>query len=421
MLQARGLAPGENTASWNLTHFSDVVDIHRQYLEAGADIITANTFSIFQAENSGRLITKAVEAARQAIADTGRDSAFIAYDIGPSEQLMEPMGSLGFDTCLNEYRTLTSFAKAQGVGLFLIETMTDLYQLKAAAIAAIETGLPVLCSMAFEQNGRTLTGASPACLAALAEGLGACAVGLNCGFGPEQALDILPRFVEATGLPITAQPNAGLPQTIDGKTVYMLKPDTFAREAKQLVQNGARLVGGCCGTTPEHIRATVETCRNLPLLKRQANPAGGAVICSGSMAVSLSEGAVQVGDGLDGSRAGWVQKAALSGDMEAILDEAFDEADNGADIIRIHTGLGADEGGKLAAIVQAIQEVIRLPLAIAPGSPDAAETALRLYNGRPLLELPQAASGSTLEQYGKIAKKYGAYTDEYNHWHRYWR
>ena len=266
LLQARGLKPGELPETWNVNRPEDVMEIHRDYLEAGADIILANTFGangIKYKENLEELVTAGVQNAKKVVAECGRE-AFVALDMGPTGKLLKPMGTLDFEDAVALYREVASIGAKAGADLIVIETMSDTYELKAAVLGAKEgADLPIIATVVFGDGGKMLTGASPEVVVSLLEGLGVDVIGMNCSLGPKQMKPIFEKMAAVASVPLVISPNAGLPRTENGHTVYDVTAKEFAEIMEELVHMGAWIVGGCCGTTPEHIKETVDKCRDL--------------------------------------------------------------------------------------------------------------------------------------------------------------
>ena len=272
LLQERGLGPGELPETWNLIHPDVIRDIHRSYIEAGSDIVLTNTFgaNALKFHDDGcsleEIVKKGVENVKTAAeeAKVGR-TVYTALDMGPTGKLLKPMGDLDFETAYEAFKEVAVWGEEAGADLIHIETMSDTYELKAAVLAAKEnTSLPVFATAIFDERGKLLTGADVPSVVALLEGLRADAIGINCGMGPEQMLPVLEQFLKYSSLPVIVKPNAGLPKQKNGQTYYDVDPEQFAGLMKQVVQMGAVVVGGCCGTTPDHIRMMRELCGKMP-------------------------------------------------------------------------------------------------------------------------------------------------------------
>ena len=259
-LQAKGLQPGEVPELWNLSRPADVRAVHEAYFAAGADTVYTNTFGANAAKYHGDatladVIAAAVGIAREA-ANAAGGKRFVALDVGPTGRLLKPSGDFEFDAAYDAFAEQISIGAKAGADLVVVETMGDTYEIKAAVLAAKEnSSLPVIATVALGEDGKLLTGADVECVAAILEGLRVDALGFNCGFGPDLMLPYVMRLAAMTSLPIAVKPNAGLPQIVDGRTVFTVGPEEFARDVAALVDAGASIVGGCCGTTPAHIAA----------------------------------------------------------------------------------------------------------------------------------------------------------------------
>lgn len=300
LLQDAGLKPGELPESWNITHPQDILSIHLQYLQAGADFVTTNTFGANALKLHGssytaqQLTTAGVQLARQAVQQSGK-KAWVALDIGPTGKLLKPLGDLDFETAVEAYKEMVKAGVEAGADCCIIETMSDTMEMKAAVLAVKECcQLPVFVTMVFDERGRLLTGADIPAAVAMLEGLGVDAIGLNCGFGPEQMLPLVDELQKCCSTPILVSPNAGLPVVVNGQTMYNVAPDAFAKVMAEIAKKGVWMVGGCCGTTPAHIAAEVAACREispkpLPVYHR-------TVVSSGSCAVVMGENPVVIGE-----------------------------------------------------------------------------------------------------------------------------
>ena len=406
-LQARGLAPGELPETWNLTRPEDVQAIHEAYLAAGADVVTTNTFganALKYGEDAAAVVRAGVEIARAAVRKAGR--GLVALDLGPTGRLLRPYGDLDFADAVALYAQAAEAGRAAGADLALVETMSDAYELKAAVLAAKEAGLPVLATVTLDEAGCLLSGADVQVVAALLEGLGVMAMGMNCGLGPREMLRQMAALRAATDLPLLVQPNAGLPREEGGVAHYDVSPEEFAAAMAEICGAGAWMVGGCCGTTPAHIAAMAAACRSIapkPLPKK----AGGPVVTSGSRAVDLSRAPIVIGERINPTGKPRLKRALRSRDIGLLQQEAVQQAERGADVLDVNVGLpDIDEEALLPEAVQAVQAVCDLPVQIDTASPAAMEAALRRCNGIPLLN---SVSGKreSLEKVLPLAKKYG--------------
>ena len=408
MLQSAGLPAGQEPELWNVQRPEAVLDIHRQYLAAGADIVTANTFGANSVKLSGRpveeLAAAGVRLARQAVEEAGHGWA--ALDVGPTGRLLRPAGDLGFEEAVAAYAGAVRAGAEAGADLVLIETMSDLYEAKAAVIAAKENcGLPIFVTVVLDQRGRLLTGGDLPAAVALLEGLGVDALGLNCGLGPGQMAALFPQLREQTSLPILIQPNAGLPECVDGCTRFHVGPEPFAEEMAGLVRAGAWLAGGCCGTTPDHIRALAAACRDIAPLPLA--PKRRTWVSSYARTVVFGEEPVLIGERINPTGKSRLKQALREGDVDYVLRAAVEQQERGAHVLDVNAGLpDIDEAAVLSRLIVEIQGVCDLPLQIDTAHPAAMERAMRLYNGRPLVN---SVSGKreSMEAVFPLLKKYG--------------
>ena len=413
-LQKMGLRAGERPETWNLLHPERIESLHRAYLDAGADVIFTNTFGANRLKypeggefSLEEVVKSAVRIAKRAQTACGReDSSWVALDIGPSGKLLRPLGDLDFEDAVALFAEVVGYGAAAGADLVVIETMGDSYELKAAVLAAKENSeLPVIATCAFDERARLLTGGTPEAVMALLEGLRVDALGLNCGLGPREMLPIAERFAAAASLPVAAAPNAGLPRQVEGRTVFDLSPGDFAAQMEAVARAGAQLLGGCCGTTPEHIAALAGRCRELPFAepvrKRRT------VVSSFSTAVELGAGPVIVGERINPTGKPRLKEALRSGNMDYLLSEGAAQEDAGAQILDVNVGLpGVDEPAMLERAVCALQGVTGLPLQLDSSDARALERAMRRYNGKPMINSVSAKAESMAAVFPLI-RKYG--------------
>ena len=318
LLQARGLKPGELPETWNLSKPEELLAIHKEYLEAGADIILANTFGAnrFKYDHLQEIVEAAVKNAKKAAEECGRN-AYVALDLGPTGKLLKPMGTLDFEEAVSVYAEVVKIGAAAGADLILIETMSDTYELKAAVLAAKENSdLPVVATVVFDESHKMLTGASPEVVVAMLEGLRVDALGMNCGLGPKQMKPIFEKMAKLSSLPLVITPNAGLPRTENGKTVYDVDPEEFAADVEEIIRMGAWMAGGCCGTTPAHIKALTERCKDIvpkPLTEKEET-----IVTSYSMAVELGEKPMIIGERINPTGKSKFKQALRYQNMEYI-------------------------------------------------------------------------------------------------------
>lgn len=413
LLQEKGLQPGELPETWNLTHQEDVIDIHRQYLEAGSNIILTNTFgaNALKFQDGDYKLKNIVEAAvgnvRRAMEQSGTSqTAYIALDIGPTGKLLKPLGDLSFEDAYDAFKEVMIYGEQAGADFIHIETMSDSYELKAAVLAAKEnTNLPVFATTIFDEKGKLLTGADVPAVVALLEGLHVDAFGINCGLGPKQMLPILKQMAEYASVPLIVKPNAGLPVQRDGKTCYDVDPEEFAKTMKQIVGEGACLIGGCCGTTPEHIREMITRCRGvkiMPIVKKQRT-----LVSSFGKTVELGVGSKIIGERINPTGKKKFKQALKEHDMDYILKEAITQQDKGAHILDVNVGLpDIDEPAMMVEVVQQLQSITSLPLQIDTVDAVAMEQAMRIYNGKPMVNSVSGKQES-MDAVFPLIQKYG--------------
>lgn len=412
ILQEKGLQPGELPETWNLLHPERILDLHRGYLEVGADIYNTNTFGANRLkfpENLDEIVTAAVKLAKEARTQAGRDDdAYVALDIGPTGKLLAPMGDLSFDDAVDIFGEVVRIGAREGADLVLIETMNDSYEAKAAVLAAKENcDLPVFITCVFDGSGKMLTGGTPESVVAMLEGLGVDALGVNCSLGPAQMIPIVERLVKAAHVPVLVNPNAGLPKSVDGKTVYDVGPEEFAGYMKQIAALGAAAVGGCCGTTPDYIRAEIAAVRPLPLLPPQGR--AQTVIASFSRTVEIGRAArpVIIGERINPTGKKRFKQALVDHDIDYIVDQGLQQEDAGADVLDVNVGTPEiDEVALLDEVVCRLQSVLALPLQIDTSNPEAMERALRHYNGKALINSVNGKQEVMAEVF-PLVKKYG--------------
>ena len=406
MLQKRGLKSFESPEIWNLDHPDIITDIHRQYLDAGANIITTNTFGVncLKYANYDILISSAIDCAKSAAYKY--DDAFVAFDIGPLGKFLEPIGDISFEEAVEIFAKNIRVANKCGVDLIIIETMTDSYETKAAVIAAKENcDLPIFVTNVYDENGKMLTGANPEAMIAMLEGLGVTAIGINCSLGPDKMLPLIERFKNSSSLPIIANPNAGLPAVIDGKSIYSMDAELFSDFALELSKAGANILGGCCGTEPEYIRKTIEKTKNIPL-----NPITEkklTVVSSYTHAIEFSKTPVLIGERINPTGKPKFKQALYDKDINYLLKIGLDQADKGVHILDVNVGLpDIDERSILCEVVSSLQAVCNLPLQLDTSNAKALESSMRIYNGKPLVNSVNGDDES-MNAIFPLVKKYG--------------
>ncbi|MCR5413685.1 MAG: homocysteine S-methyltransferase family protein [Kiritimatiellae bacterium] len=411
-LQARGMKPGETPETWNLTRPDDIRAVHESYLAAGSDAVYANTFGANPAKyHAGEpledVISAGVTIAKEAAArfSTPDKPRFVALDVGPTGRLLKPAGDCSFDEACDAFAFQIAAGAKAGADFIAIETMGDTMELKAAVVAAKEnSSLPVIATVALGEDGKLLTGADPEAVAALLEGLRVDAIGFNCGLGPDLLLPFLERLARATSLPLVVKPNAGMPKMDGGRTVFTVDPASFAGDVQRLVEAGASVVGGCCGTTPAHIKAIADISSVPPPRVRN----GLCAVSSGTHAVEISlSDTVVIGERINPTGKKRLKTALAEGDVAYILREAVCQAEAGAAILDVNTGVpGLDEPAVLQRTVEAVQSVTDLPLQIDTSDPVALERAMRHCNGKPLVNSVNGKKES-MDAVFPVVAKYG--------------
>lgn len=407
MLQAAGLPVGQLPEVWNLTNPEQVARIQRKYVEAGAQVIYANTFGAnrHKVAASGytpkELIAGGIQAARAAAGDR---KVKVALDVGPIGQLLEPLGTMSFDEAYDIYKEMVVAGEEAGADLVIFETMSDLYEVKAAVLAAREnTRLPVWVTMTFEAAGRTFVGVTVPAMALTLTGLGVDALGFNCSLGPKELLPMVEELRQWTDLPMILKPNAGLPDPATG--AYTITPEEFAEEMAPAAELGVQIMGGCCGTTPDFIRALSGKLADRAVPARPKASRHG--VCSPTCVAELN-GVRVIGERINPTGKKRFQQALREWDMSYILEKGMEQQDAGAEILDVNVGLpGIDEGKMMTQVVKNLQSVVELPLQIDSSAPEAIEAGLRAYNGKPIVNSVNG-NQEVLEQILPLCKKYGA-------------
>lgn len=414
LLQEKGLKAGELPEVWNIEHMEEVIEIHRQYFEAGSDIVLTNTFganALKFRDSSYELsdiVTAAVihvkEAASLGVHD-GRE-VYAALDVGPTGKLLKPMGDLDFEDAVRAFGEVMRCGEEAGADLIHIETMSDTYEMKAAVLAAKEqTNLPVFATMIFDEKGRLLTGGDVRSAVAMLEGLGVDALGINCGLGPEQMLPIFQEIVSHTSVPVIVKPNAGLPKQKDGAVYYDVDPAEFASVMEKIVEGGAAVVGGCCGTTPAHIRKMIETLGRRSVQHVEAEEE--TVVSSYGQAVILGKKPLIIGERINPTGKKRLKQALKEHDIDYILKEGITQQEKGAHILDVNVGLpDINESEMMKEVVTELQSVTSLPLQIDTVDAEAMEAAMRIYNGKPMVNSVNGKQES-MDAVFPLIKKYG--------------
>jgi len=411
MLQDRGMTAGESPELWNISHPDILEEVHAAYLESGCDIVSANTFTVnrLRLRDTGVTVQQSVESAvnaARAAVSKATGSRYVALDIGPTGRLMQPLGDLPLEEAVDIYAEVIRAGAAAGADLVIIETMTDTRELKAAVLAAKENcSLPVFASVTLDRKGRMMTGGNVESAAALLEGLGADAIGLNCSLGPDELLPFLKELIGICSVPVFFQPNAGLPYLRSGKTVFPVGPQEYARLMLQAAEAGARVLGGCCGTTPEHIRAMIGTCRGfvpVPIVPKHRTCAS-----SYGRTVTFTDAPVVIGERINPTGKPKLKQALRDRDTDYVLREALSQQEQGAHALDVNAGLPEiDEGEVLPALVESLQAVTDLPLQIDTADTGAMEKSLRVYNGKAIINSVTGKKES-MDAIFPLVKKYG--------------
>ena len=393
------LKAGELPELLNINDPERVYAIHKAYADAGCNIISANTFGAnrFKYDNVDEIVKSAVKNAKK----TGKK---VALDIGPTGKLLKPMGDLDFEECVDIFADVVKAGRDEA-DLVLLETFGDLYEIKAAMLAVKENcDLPLVVSMIFDEKARLLTGADVRTACAVVEGLGADAIGFNCGLGPKQMIPLVEELEKHASIPILVMPNAGLPESVNGETIFNVDPDEFASYMTQIAKMGVSYLGGCCGTTPAHLKAMIEATKDIedkvPEFKNET------IVASYSKSVDLSEGAV-IGERINPTGKKLMKEALRNKDMDYVLRQGITQSEAGAHILDVNMGLPEiDEKEMLCSGVYELQSVLPVPLQLDSGDAEAMEAALRLYNGKAMINSVNGKEKSMKEVF-PLAKKYG--------------
>ena len=385
VLQTMGLPAGRSPELWNLEHPEEIISLHNAYFDAGCNIVKTNTFGVNRCkfDNYRELIRAGIDCAKKAA--MGRDEAYVAFDMGPTGRLLEPLGDLPFEEAVSVFADNVRVAAEAGADLVLIETMNDSYETKAAVLAVKENcDLPVFVTNVYDATGKLMTGADPLSMIAMLEGLGVDAVGMNCSLGPDKMLGIIEQFQKYSSVPVIVNPNAGLPEVRDGRTVYNIDADEFSDYMVSLAKGGASILGGCCGTTPEFIAKTRAKTEKLPYDYPEEKDY--TVVSSYTHGVLIGGDPVLIGERINPTGKSKLKAALRSGDLNYILNEAIRQSESGAHVLDVNVGLPEiDETEMMKRCVSSIQGVTDLPLQIDSTKPDTLAAAMRMYNGKPFV------------------------------------
>lgn len=410
-LQKEGLKPGEHTEDWNISHPDVVQSVHKKYYDAGSNIVCANTFGAnslnFSEEKLEAVVKEALENVRFAASESGgKQEKFAALDIGPLGKLLKPFGDLEFEEAVSIFAETVRLGVKYKADLIVIETMNDSYETKAALLAAKENSeLPVFVTNAYSEDGKLMTGATPEAMVAMLEGMGADAVGANCSLGSKQLESVASRIIQAASVPVIMKPNAGMPKSVNGKTVFDVNAEAFSEEMVKFAKLGVNILGGCCGTDDEYIRLLVEKTKNLPFVPNKEKNL--TVVSSYTHAVGFGNKPVLIGERINPTGKKRFKQALLENDIGYILREGLSEQQSGAHVLDVNVGTpGIDEADMLKRAVFELQSIIDLPLQLDTSDIIAMEEALRLYNGKAMINSVNGKEESMRAVF-PLVRKYG--------------
>ena len=411
LLQAQGLPTGELPEEWNITHPEVICAIHRRYFDAGSHVVNTNTFGAnslkFSPEALEEIVAAAIANARRAAEEsTGIQEKWVALDLGPTGRMLSPLGDLDFEAAVSVFAETVKLGVKYGADLIFIETMNDCYETKAALLAAKENSvLPVFVSNAYGRDGKLMTGASPAAMVAMLEGMGADAIGMNCSFGPAALAPVAEEYLRYASVPVILKPNAGLPYIQEGRTLYDVSAEDFVAQLSPLLEQGVGIVGGCCGTTPQYIARLAQAAKAIPFVP--VSPKKFTCVSSYTKAVFFGDKPVLIGERINPTGKKRFKEALRAKNMDYILQEGIAQQEKGVHILDVNVGLPEiDEEAMLKAAVCELQAVCDLPLQIDTADGAAMETALRRYNGKAMLNSVNGKAESMATVF-PLAKKYG--------------
>ena len=412
LLQARGLQPGEAPERWGLLHPDEITAIHKAYFDAGSNMVLTNTFGCSPLRYDRGTLREMVSCAISCAISARERSAspqekWIALDIGPTGKLLKPFGPLSFEEAVTAFAETVRIGVSTGVDCIFIETMNDSYETKAALLAAKENAnCPVMVSNAYGSDGKLMTGAPPEAMVAMLEGLGADAIGVNCSLGPDSLTEVVRRYLRAASIPVLMKPNAGLPYEENGMTRYPMEPEQFAGLMAPLVDEGLRILGGCCGTTPSYIAALRERIggRKPPDISAKTD----TMVSSRSRCVYIGQGKPKlIGERINPTGKKRFKQALMEHDIPFILGEGIAQEERGVDLLDVNVGIpDVDETAMLPDVVEELQAISDLPLQLDTSDPIAMERALRIYNGKAMINSVNGCAAS-METVFPLAKKYG--------------
>lgn len=414
LLQEKGLKAGELPEIWNIEKKEIIINAHKEYFKAGSDIVLTNTFGANDIKLKGKyksdeVVEFAVKNAKKAAMDVENQNfgkKYVALDIGPTGKLLKPLGDLSFNDAYNSFSVMVKAGQKAGADLIVIETMSDIYETKAAVLAAKEnSNLPVFVTIVFDEKGKLLTGSDIKSAVSILEGLGVDALGMNCGLGPYQMVDLFREIKKYTSLPIIIKPNAGLPKDVDGETVFDIEAEEFSKAMECFPKEGAWILGGCCGTNPTYIKKLHEKCADI--LPKKIEKKHFTMASSYTHSVEFGIDPVIIGERINPTGKSKFKEALRKNDIAYILKEGFEQQQNGAHILDVNVGLpDIDEKEMLVYVMKELQSVIDLPLQIDTTDIEAMELALRQYNGKAIINSVNGKEENMKEVF-PLAKKYG--------------
>ncbi|MBQ6574553.1 MAG: homocysteine S-methyltransferase family protein, partial [Lachnospiraceae bacterium] len=422
LLQKRGLLPGQKPETFNILHPEIIRDIQKDYFDAGSNVVNSNTFgaNIFNFPDEEELksvIEAAISIAKEAAAlsdeaseESQKRPKFVSLDMGSLGQLLQPYGNLPFEDAVEAFAKTVRIGAAAGADLVSVETMNDCLETKAALLAVKENcDLPVIVTDAFDENGQLMTGADPSAMTAVLEAMGADAVGTNCSVGPRQLRGVMAEFLEKASVPLVFKPNAGLPRVENGETVFDVTVDEFAEEVIMQMEAGVRVVGGCCGTTPEYIRKVYDLLQKKKLTPKPIKDKGLSVVSSYTHAVYFDKDPILIGERINPTGKKRFKQALVEHDMDYILNEGLRQADENVHILDVNVGIpDIDEPALLTETVKELQAVTDLPLQLDTSDPVAMEQALRAYNGKAMINSVNGKE-AVMSAIFPLVKKYGGF------------
>lgn len=407
MLQKAGLKTGELPETYNITNPDIIRGIHKQYVDAGSDVVTTNTFQAneLKIKDCEYSVEEIIESGVRLAKESG--AKYVALDIGPLGQLMEPMGTVSFEKAYDVFKRQVIAGVKAGADIVLIETISDIYEAKAAVLAVKENcDLPVFCTLTYQEDGRTFVGTDPMTGTIVLDGLGVDAHGVNCSLGPKELKPIIDEVLKYAKAPVMIQPNAGLPKIRDGETYYDISPEEFTEFLEYIAKGGAVVFGGCCGTTPEFIKAMRKMLDRLTPSK--TNPVKLTAATSGSKTVVFDDVTTVIGEKINPTGKKKLKEALRTNNLDYIIGEAIDQTNAGADMLDINVGLPEiDESEMIKKVIKEVQGVVNLPLQVDSSSIDAIEAGVRIYNGKPMINSVNGKK-EAMEKIFPIVKKYGA-------------